>query len=94
MSSVHQLAKKGIRHHLGASEGMPAGILADMRTLEEATARNTGMTFHLAVNYGSRLELAQAARRCVEDGLQSGDINESIATGVINLGRNFCHDMR
>ena len=74
---VHQLAKKGIRfHHLGASEGMPAGILADMRTLEEATARNTGMTFHLAVNYGSRLELAQAARRCVEDGLQSGDINE------------------
>ncbi|MBK7294073.1 MAG: di-trans,poly-cis-decaprenylcistransferase [Holophagaceae bacterium] len=74
---VHQLAKKGIRfHHLGASEGMPAGILADMRTLEDATARNTGMTFHLAVNYGSRLELTQAARRCVEDGLQSGDINE------------------
>ncbi len=74
---VHQLAKKGIRfHHLGASEGMPAGILADMRTLEEATARNTGMTFHLAVNYGSRLELAQAARRCVEDGLRPEAIDE------------------
>jgi len=74
---VHQLAKKGIRfHHLGATEGMPAGILADMRTLEEATAPNTGMTFHLAVNYGSRLELAQAARRCLEDGLHPGDINE------------------
>ena len=74
---VHQLAKKGIRfHHLGAPEGMPAGILADMRTLEQATAQNAGMTFHLAVNYGSRLELAQAARRCVEDGLSPGDINE------------------
>jgi len=75
---VHQLAKKGIRfHHLGATEGMPAGILADMRTLEEATAQNAGMIFHLAVNYGSRLELAQAARRCLEDGLCPGDINEN-----------------
>ena len=45
-------------------------------TAEEATAHNTGMVFHLAVNYGSRLELAQAARRCSEDGLQPGEINE------------------
>ncbi|WIL20700.1 MAG: polyprenyl diphosphate synthase [Geothrix sp.] len=75
---VHQLARKGIRfHHLGATEGMPVGILADMRTLEEATAQNTGMTFHLAVNYGSRLELAQAARRCVEDGLRPEAIDEN-----------------
>jgi undecaprenyl diphosphate synthase len=74
---VQQLSRKGIRfHHLGAAEGMPAGILADMRTLEEATAQNTGMTFHLAVNYGSRLELAQAARRCVEDGLRAGEVDE------------------
>jgi undecaprenyl diphosphate synthase len=75
---VHQLAKKGIRfHHLGAHEGMPAGVLADMRALEEATAANTGMTFHLAVNYGSRLELAQAARRCTEDGLRPDQVDEA-----------------
>jgi undecaprenyl diphosphate synthase len=74
---VYQLAKKSIRfHHLGSKEGMPAGILADMKTLEEATAQNTGMTFHLAVNYGSRLELAQAARRCVEDGLRPDQVDE------------------
>jgi undecaprenyl diphosphate synthase len=75
---VHQLARKGIRfHHLGALEGMPAGVQADMRTLEEATANNTGMTFHLAVNYGSRLELAVAARRCVEDGLRPDQVDEA-----------------
>ena len=34
------------------------------------------MVFHLAVNYGSRLELVQAARRCVEDGLAPGEIDE------------------
>lgn len=75
---VHQLSRKGIRfHHLGSPDGMPAGIQADMRTLEEATARNTGMAFHLAVNYGSRLELAQAARRCVEDGLRPDQVDEA-----------------
>ena len=75
---VHQLSKKGIRfHHLGAPEGMPAGILADMKALEAATAQNTGMTFHLAENYGSRLELAQAARRCLEDGLRPEEVDEA-----------------
>ena len=34
------------------------------------------MVFHLAVNYGSRLELVQAARRCVEDGLAPGEVTE------------------
>jgi len=75
---VHQLAKKDIRfHHLGAIEGMPAGVQADIRALERATAPHMGMTFHLAVNYGSRLELAQAARRCVEDGLRPEEIDEA-----------------
>jgi undecaprenyl diphosphate synthase len=75
---VHQLTRKGIRfHHLGALAGMPPGVRADMKALENATAGNTGMTFHLAVNYGSRLELAQAARRCVEDGLRPDEIDEA-----------------
>ena len=75
---VHKLRKNNIRfHHLGATAGMPLGILADMRALEEATAQNTGMTFHLAVNYGSRLELAQAARRCMEEGLRPDEVDEA-----------------
>src|SRR5664279_594541 len=75
---VHQLARKGVRfHHLGDLEGLPPGIRADIRMLEEATAQHAGMTFHLAVNYGSRLELAQAARRCLEDGLRPDQVDEA-----------------
>ncbi len=75
---VSQLGRKGIRfHHLGSLEGMPAGIQADIRHLEQATATNPGMTFHLAVNYGSRLELVQAARRCVADGLAPEALDEA-----------------
>jgi undecaprenyl diphosphate synthase len=72
-----KLRAKGIRfHHLGAVEGLPAGIRTDLRRLEELTAGHTGMTFHLAVNYGSRLELANAARRCVADGLRPEEVTE------------------
>ena len=70
---------KGIRfHHIGAIEGMPMGIQQDLQELEGATAAHTGLVFHLALNYGSRLELVQAARRCMEDGLKPGDITEEI----------------
>jgi undecaprenyl diphosphate synthase len=72
-----KLRKKGIRfHHLGAVEGLPGGIYRDLMGLEAQTATHKGMVFHLAVNYGARLELAQAARKCVEDGLRPGEVDE------------------
>ena len=72
-----KLRAKNIRfHHVGAIEGMPDGIQRDIRSLEAATADHTGMVFHLAINYGSRLELAQAARRCVQDGLKAEEVDE------------------
>ena len=56
--------EKDIRfHHLGAIEGMPKGIQKDLLELEAATAAHTSLVFHLALNYGSRLELVQAAKR-------------------------------
>jgi len=73
-----KLRAKQIRfHHLGATEGLPSGVLNDIRSLEAATADHEGMVFHLAVNYGSRLELAQAARRCIEDGLRPEEVDET-----------------
>lgn len=83
-----KLRRKGIRfHHLGALEGLPEGVQRDIRALEESTASHTGMVFHLAVNYGSRLEITQAARRCVEAGLQPDEITEeAIATRLWTAG--------
>ena len=73
-----KLRRRGIRfHHLGATEGLPQGILTDLKGLEAKTADHQGMVFHLAVNYGSRLELVHAAKRCLEDGLQPEDLDEA-----------------
>jgi len=73
-----KLRSRQIRfHHLGAREGLPPGIHQDLCRLEDLTAAHRGMTFHLAVNYGSRLELVQAARRCVQDGLAPEAVTEA-----------------
>ena len=51
---------------IGRREGIPAAALEEVdRTVRESAA-NTGMTLCLAVNYGSRQEIADAARRLVE----------------------------
>ncbi len=64
-------------HHLGDPEGLPAGLVEDLRELEAATATCTGLTFHLAVNYGSRLELLRAVQGCLRDGLQAEALDEA-----------------
>lgn len=75
---VPKLLAKGTRfHHLGSEAGLPAGVVSDLHWLEAKTAHGTGMTFHLAVNYGSRLEIAQAAARCVADGLRPDQVDET-----------------
>jgi len=74
-----KLQDKGIKfHHIGSKDGLPLGVCRDLIDLEERTKAHSGMVFHLAVNYGSRLELVQAARQCVEDGLNSQDITEEV----------------
>jgi undecaprenyl diphosphate synthase len=46
---------------LGRSQELPAGVQQDMRNAEEKTARNGGMVLCLALNYGGRAEIVDAA---------------------------------
>jgi undecaprenyl diphosphate synthase len=74
----NRLCENGIRFHfLGDLESMSEGIQVDARDLETATEGNSAMTFHLAVNYGSRLELARATKKCIADGLTAEQIDEA-----------------
>lgn len=51
---------------IGGRDRIPASTLAGLDALAERTASCTGVTLVLAVNYGSRAELATAARRLAE----------------------------
>jgi undecaprenyl diphosphate synthase len=48
--------------YIGRTHGLPAEVQEKMRWVEEATARNTGTTLTLALNYGGRSELVDAFR--------------------------------
>lgn len=59
---VKEMNKNNIRLKvIGRDEPMPARLLAKIRQAEEKTAGNTGLTVVLALNYGSRQEIVDAA---------------------------------
>ena len=53
--------------YIGRTAGLPAEIQDTMQWASEETARNTGTTLTLALNYGSRSEIVDAARTLVSD---------------------------
>jgi len=56
---------------IGRREGLPEVVLDEFDRTANETANNTGMTLCLAVNYGARTEIADAARRLAEE-IQAG----------------------
>ena len=52
---------------IGRREGLPADVLREFDKTAKITSGNTGMTLCLAVNYGGRTEIADAAKRLAED---------------------------
>lgn len=48
--------------HIGIREGLPPEVLDQLDALADMTRDHTGMTFVLALNYGSRQEITEATR--------------------------------
>ena len=61
---------------IGDRTRFDSDIIEGINRLEDETAANTGMTFALAVNYGSRAELARAARVLAQS-VQDGELDAS-----------------
>ncbi len=52
---------------IGRREGLPRDVIDEFERTAKMTASNDGMVLCLAVNYGGRCEIADAARRLAED---------------------------
>ncbi len=67
---------------LGRREGLPEEVLREADACEEATRDCRGMTLCLALNYGSRAEITDAARElaiAVRDGVMTPDAIDETA---------------
>ncbi|MEI6667431.1 MAG: isoprenyl transferase [Acidobacteriota bacterium] len=61
---------------IGRPDGLPADVRKELVRAVESTAESTGMFFNIALNYGGRAEIVDAARRIVEAGVRSEDLDE------------------
>ena len=75
-AQVDKLDKNNIRLRIiGDKAAFPEKLQAKIRTAEEQTANNTGLTLLIAANYGGRWDIAQAVQKIVA-GIKAGEIEE------------------
>lgn len=63
-SNVQRMNDNNVRiRYIGRTHELPSEVRERMQWAEESTARNTGTTLTLALNYGARSEMVDAVRR-------------------------------
>ena len=64
--------------HLGRLDRLSQKLRKKVRAAVELTKNNTGLTLCLAFDYGGRDEIVQAAKRIVDAGISTDNIDESV----------------
>ena len=83
-SELSTLLKNNIRFHvIGRTEALSPDVLEELRDAERKTSTNTGMLFNIALNYGGRSEIVDAARRAMASGLDPHDLDEQAFAGFL-----------
>lgn len=71
ISSVEKCARNNVRARIiGDRSKLSPDIVDAINQLEESTKDNTGITFQIAMNYGSRDEITRAVRALVADAVE------------------------
>jgi undecaprenyl diphosphate synthase len=74
LSTLH---KNNIRFQvIGRSDELAPDVQAELAMGIRQTAANTGMLFNIALNYGGRAEIVDAARRAIASGIRPDDLDE------------------
>ena len=73
------LVRQGVRtRFIGRRDRASAELLEQMTKLEDETAGNERLNLWVALDYGGRAELVEAARRLVEAGIDPAEIDENV----------------
>jgi undecaprenyl diphosphate synthase len=71
------LLRNNIRFNvIGRTDALAPDVRHELLDAEHKTAKNTGMLFNIALNYGGRSEIVDAARRAIEAGVKPEDLDE------------------
>jgi undecaprenyl diphosphate synthase len=73
------LVDEGVRvRFIGRRDRAPEELQRRMGAMEDRTALNTRINLWVAIDYGGRAELVEAARRIVESGVDAAEIDENV----------------
>src|SRR6516225_4864422 len=77
-SELSTLLKNDIRFKVvGRMEDLAPDIQAELRDAEGKTSKNAGMKFNIALNYGGRAEIVEAAKRIITAGVAADALDET-----------------
>jgi undecaprenyl diphosphate synthase len=83
-SELNTLLRNDIRFRvIGRAEDLAPDIQGELSDAEAKTASNAGMQFNIALNYGGRAEIVEAARRIVSDGIPADALDEQRFSGFL-----------
>jgi undecaprenyl diphosphate synthase len=72
------LLKNNIKFRvIGQPDRLSHEIRDELTMAETRTAGNTGMQFNIALSYGGRAEIVDAARRAIREGVAADDLDEA-----------------
>jgi undecaprenyl diphosphate synthase len=88
---IDELHENGVRlRFIGDRQGFPVRLQARMSTAETRTAGNTALQFQVAVGYGGRWDIVNAARqlaaRCAGGELRATEITPELFGAALQLG--------
>ena len=88
---VPSLEKNGVQLHFpGNRSGLSARVVQGLEAAERGTAHNQRLVLNVCFNYGGRWDIAQAARRLVEQG---NEITEENLSGAMALSHTSDPDL-
>ncbi|MDP7479088.1 MAG: isoprenyl transferase, partial [Vicinamibacterales bacterium] len=61
---------------IGRQDELPADVRHELDVGQARTSGNRGMRFNIALNYGGRAEIVEAARSAIEAGLRPSELDE------------------
>ena len=83
-SELNTLLRNDIRFRvIGRMEELSPDIQDELNIAIERTSGGSGMLFNIALNYGGRAEIVDAARRAIEAGVRPEDLDEQRFAGFL-----------
>ena len=86
---LNTLLRNNIRFNvIGRVQDLAPDVRTELKMAEQKTAENAGMLFNIALNYGGRAEIVEAARALIASGVQADDLDEQRFAGFLYTSRS------